>query len=61
MALGSQEELLTKKIAALDSENNGDKVEKPSRRMHNSNVTTFRRDKQPIRQELDDSPRKLFY
>ena len=54
MCVGSQEELLTQKIAELHSEN-CEKLESTRRSTPNSNVTTFRRDKQPLRQEVIDS------
>ncbi|CAB4001643.1 Hypothetical predicted protein [Paramuricea clavata] len=55
---GGQEELLTKKIAELHPEND-EAVDNTPRRTHNTNVTTFRRGKQPIRQEVIDSSRNF--
>lgn len=56
--IGGQEELLTKKIAELHPEND-EAVDNTPRRTHNTNVTTFRRGKQPIRQEVIDSSRNF--
>jgi hypothetical protein len=52
MYVCGQEELLTQKIAELHRENYGT-LKTTSRRTPNSNVTTFHRGKQPIRQEVN--------
>ena len=52
--VGGQEELLTQKVAELQSESY-ETPESTPRSTPNSNVTTFRADKQPVRQEVIDS------
>ena len=52
--VGGQEELLTQKVAELQSESY-ETPESTPRSTPNSNVTTFRTDKQPVRQEVIDS------
>ena len=49
--VGGQEGLLTQKIAELQPESY-ETPESTPRSTPNSNVTTFRKDKQPVRQEV---------